>query len=94
MAPFPKHNFVNVTGAITPTIIRQGRGTLHTLTINTTAASGIALIDGVGTINGTKIAQIGTSPTLGKTFRYDVEFNKGLTVVLGSATQDITLSIG
>ncbi len=91
MAAFPKYNFKNIT-ASGGTLVSQDRGTLHTLVINTTAASGIVLYDGVDS-GGTRIATIGISPAIGSTFTYDAEFSAGLFVSMGG-NSDITLSIG
>lgn len=91
MAAFPKYNFKNIVGA-SDVVVSKGRGTLHTLVINTTAASAISLYDGTNS-SGTKIANIAASPVIGSTFKYDVEFINGLFVSVGGAS-DITLSIG
>lgn len=85
------YNFKNLAGAA-DTLVQKGRGRLHTLTVNTTAASGIVLYDGTSS-TGTVIAKIAASPVIGSTWRFDVEFSQGLFVSVGGAS-DITLSIG
>lgn len=91
MAAFPKYNFFNcpTTGSY---LVSTGRGTLHTMTINTTAAAAITIYDGINTA-GKKIATLAASPAIGSTFLFDVEFSQGLLVVLAGAS-DVTLSIG
>lgn len=91
MAAFPKYNFKNLS-ATADTLVTKGPGTLHTLIINTTAATGIVLYDGTNN-TGTRIATIAASPVVGSTFTYDAQFTQGLFVSMGGAL-DITLSIG
>lgn len=91
MAAFPKYNFKNVT-ASGANLIQRGHGTLHTVVINTTAATGIVIYDGVDN-TGTRIATIAASPVIGSTLTYDAEFTAGLFLSVGG-NSDITLSIG
>ncbi len=91
MSANTKYNFKNLSAAA-DTLVTKGRGTLHSLVINTTAATGIVLYDGLNSA-GTRIATIAASPVIGSTFTYDVEFANGLFVSMGGAS-DITLSIG
>ena len=91
MAANVKYNYKNLAGAA-DTQVKKGNGTLHTVVINTTAASGIVFYDGTSS-SGTKIATIAASPVIGSTLQYDVEFSTGLFVSVGGAS-DITLSIG
>ena len=91
MSYFPKYNYKNLNGAA-DTLVQKGRGTLHTVVIHTTAASGVVLYDGLATATN-KIATIGVSAAIGSTFLYDVELSQGLFVSVGGAS-DITLSIG
>lgn len=82
-------NYANPAGSATTTI-KSGVGVLHAITINTTAASAITIYDNTAG-SGTKIATIAASPAIGSTFRFDVAFTTGLTVVLAGAS-DITVS--
>ena len=91
MSTYPQYNFKNLAGAA-DTLVQKNSGVLHTVTINTTAASGIVLYDGTSS-TGTKIATIAASPVIGSTFTYDVRFTNGLFVSMGGAS-DVTLSIG
>ncbi len=90
---YPNYNFKNITASGTTVIGKIGQpGLLHSVVINTTASTGIAIYDGQ-TVAGTLIATIGSSITAGQCLTYDVRFSNGLTVVVGG-NQDITLSIG
>jgi hypothetical protein len=91
MSSLQKYNFINIAGA-SDKLVQRGAGTLHTLVINTTAASGIVIYDGTAT-GGTKIATIAASPVIGSTFTFDASFATGLFVSVGGAS-DITLSFG
>lgn len=91
MSAFPKYNFKNIASA-SDVLVAKGPGTLHTLVINTTAASGIVIYDNTVS-GGTKIATIAASPVVGSTFTFDAQFTTGLFVSVGGAS-DITLSIG
>jgi len=91
MSSVQKYNFKNISASGT-TVVQSGHGTLHTVVINTTAATGIVIYDGLN-VGGTRIATIAASPVIGSTLMYDAEFTSGLTVVVGG-NSDITLSIG
>lgn len=91
MANHPHYSFKNITASGTSTIAK-GAGLLHSVVINTTASTGIAIYDGQS-ITGALIATIGSSIAAGQCLTYDVQFSQGLTVVVGG-NQDITLSIG
>ncbi len=92
MSSYPNYNFKNITASGT-TVIGRGPGLLHSVVINTTASTGIAIYDGQTAAGGTLIATIGSSIAAGQCLTYDVRFNNGLTVIVGG-NQDITLSIG
>jgi len=70
-------------------VIKNGPGYLHTLTINTLAASTITLYDNTAA-SGTIIAVIKAS-ALEQTFIYDCQFAVGLTIITAGAP-DITVS--
>lgn len=86
--------FSNITTATTTTI-KSGSGFLHTLTINTTVASGVITIYDNTAGSGTKIATITNPLTLLQmgplTATYDLAFSTGLTIVTTGA-QDITVT--
>lgn len=92
MSSYPQFNFKNIAASGT-TLVQRGPGLLHTLVLNTTASTGIALYDGTTVANGTIIATLGSGLTAGQTLNYDVRFTAGLVAVVGG-NQDITLSIG
>lgn len=84
-----QYNYKNIAAATT-TLVKTGGGVLHTLVINTTAAAAITIYDGLDT-GGAKIATIAASPNIGSSFRYDVAFITGLTIVTAGAS-DVTVS--
>lgn len=71
------------------TTLKSGRGTLHTVTINTTAAAAVTIYDNTAG-SGTTIAVFQASAGLG-TYWFDVPFTTGLTFVLAGA-HDITVA--
>lgn len=80
-------NFRNLAANGT-TVIRTGRGILHTITINDAGASSntCTVYDGTSAA-GTVIATIDTVTTLfPTTLTFDAEFATGLTVVLATGT--------
>jgi hypothetical protein len=91
MANHPHYSFKNINASGTTVVSRQS-GLLHSVVINTTASTGIAIYDGT-TVGGTLIATLGSSIVSGASPMYDIQFSSGLTVVVGG-NQDITLSIG
>ena len=87
-------NYANIT-AQTTTVVQSKGGLLHCITVNKPVAAGtIAVYDDP---SNTSTLVIGTvtmpaSVTNPVTLFYDVQFNKGLTIVTGGATQDLTVS--
>lgn len=79
--------YTNITSATT-TQIATGRGRLHSIVVNTTAAGAISIIDNT---SGTT-ANIGTlkASVVEGTYLYDVSFSKGLRIVTAGAS-DITV---
>lgn len=74
------------------TVIRTGKGVLHSITINKKGGSAnvCTVYDALTATN--PIATIDTTVDYG-TLLYDVQFNTGLTVVMGTGTAaDITVS--
>lgn len=87
------YNFTNIAAQTAGTVIRTGRGLLHTIVFNKPIATSVLTIyDGISTA-GTKIATITipASPNT-PTMIYDVAFATGLFVVVATADMDITLS--
>lgn len=82
-------NYTHITSATT-TVIRTGKGRLHSIVINTSTAGTITVGDNT-TTGGTIIAVITAIASVGPAVcLYDVDFNTGLTIVT-SATVDITV---
>lgn len=87
------YNFTNIAAQTAGTVIRTGRGLLHTIVFNKPIATSVLTIyDGIST-GGTKIATITVpaSPMMA-TFIYDVAFTTGLFIVMATADMDVTLS--
>lgn len=85
------YSYVNITGQATTTVKSSG-GILHTVCINTPAATEtITIYDNItghGTKIGTATVYASTNPCL----TYDVAFSTGLTIVTATASSDITVS--
>ena len=80
-----KYTYIN---SATTTQVFTGTGRLHYITVNTTAAGTIGIIDGTSgtTVN---VGQLKASVAEG-TYRYDVAVGAGLRIVTGAAS-DITV---
>lgn len=86
------YSYTNLAANAT-TVIRTGKGVLHAITINKKGASSnvCTVYDAVTATN--PIAAIDTGHGGFGTLLYDVAFNTGLTVVIGTGTAaDITVS--
>lgn len=85
---YNEYQYTNITTGTT-TQIATGKGKLHSITVNTTAAGTIGIFDG---ISGSTVA-IGTlkSSVAENTYEYDVYFAKGLRIVTGAAS-DVTVA--
>lgn len=85
----------NIAGAATTTVI-SGAGTLHSIIVNTPAASGTITIYDNTAGSGTKIgtitfpaALLSSGPT---SLLYDCKFAVGLTIVTVGASLDLTVN--
>jgi hypothetical protein len=74
------------------TTIKSGPGYLHTICVNTPAATGTIQIYDNTAGSGTKIGLITSFASLSGCFNYDVAFWTGLTIVTATASPDITVS--
>lgn len=87
------YNYVNITSQTT-TLVKTGAGFLHSIVFNKPAAGGTAkIVDGV--TDTTPVIGTITSPAttlIRVCLIYDVAFTTGLTIVTGTANQDITVS--
>lgn len=85
------YKYKNITDQSTTTV-KSGSGILHTICVNTPAATEIITIydntAGSGTKIGTATIYASTNPCL----TYDVNFATGLTIVTATASSDITVS--
>ena len=85
------YKYKNITDQSTTTV-KSGSGILHTICVNTPAASEtITLYDntaGSGDKIGTITVYASTNPCL----TYDVNFTVGLTIVTATASSDLTVS--
>ncbi len=85
-------NYKAITGQAT-TLIKTGDGFLHTITFNKPVATGTVKIDDALTDTTPVIGTITTPASpMPVTLTYDVYFSTGLTIVTGTADQDITVS--
>lgn len=86
-------NYQNITlAAPTTTTLKATPGYLHTVCINTPAATGTVAIYDSTAGSGTKIGTITSYASTPRCFTYDVAFWIGLTIVTATAAQDITVS--
>lgn len=83
--------YQNITTDAT-TVVKSGKGYLHTICINTPAATGTITIFDNTAASGTKIGTITSFASVGGCFTYDVAFWTGLTIVTATAAPDITVS--
>jgi hypothetical protein len=83
--------YKNITGDGTATL-KSTPGYLHSVCINTPAATGTITIYDNTAASGTKIGTITSFASVTGCFTYDVAFWTGLTVVTATATPDITVS--
>jgi hypothetical protein len=83
--------YKNITSDTTTTL-KTGAGYLHTVCVNTPAATGTITIYDNTAASGTKIGTITSFASTVGCFTYDVAFWTGLTVVTATATPDVTVS--
>lgn len=84
-------SYKNVT-TDTTTVLKSTPGTLHTICVNTPAATGTVTIYDNSAASGTKIGTITSYASVPGCFIYDVAFWTGLTIVTATAAPDITVS--
>jgi hypothetical protein len=84
-------NYSHITTA-TNTLAKAANGTLHNLTVNTTAAAAITLFDSsaANCTGGTTIAVLPASAVVGD-YNYDLQFLNGLCITT-AGTPDITVT--
>ncbi len=89
--PCESYNYSNITSQTT-TAVKSGAGILHTVCVNTPAASGTVKLYDNTAGSGTAIATITSFASAPACFTYDAAFATGLTVVTAGATTDVTVS--
>lgn len=83
--------YLNITGQAT-TEVKSGAGVLHTICVNTAAATEtITIYDNIAG-SGTKIGTITVYASTNPCLTYDVNFTTGLTIVTATASSDLTVS--
>lgn len=86
----PLYNYLNITTTAT-TLVKSGAGFLHAIVFNKPASTGTVKIDDALTDTTPVIGTITSGDALPRTVIYDLQFNNGLTIVTGTAAQDITV---
>lgn len=90
--PLSAYNYSNITTQTT-TLVKTGAGLLHSITFNKPTATGTVKINDALTDTTPTMGLITTpSSPMPVTLIYDIVFTTGLTIVTGTATQDITIS--
>lgn len=90
--PTSIYKYKSITSQTT-TLVKTGDGFLHSITFNKPAATGTVKIDDAVTDTTPVIGTITTPASpMPVTLIYDVYFSTGLTIVTGTADQDITVS--
>lgn len=84
-------SYKNIT-TDTTTTLKTGPGYLHTVCVNTPAATGTITVYDNTAASGTKIGTITSFASVSGCFTYDVAFWTGLTVVTATAAPDVTVS--
>jgi hypothetical protein len=85
------YSYKNLTTDATTTL-KSGPGYLHTVCVNTPAATGVVTIYDNTAASGTKIGTITSFASVVGCQIFDVAFWSGLTVVLATAAPDITVT--
>ena len=90
--PAVGYSYKNIT-TTTTTLVKSGAGILHTLTLTKPVATGtIAIYDGIdatGTLIGTITVPANPQPS---TLTFNAHVLVGITIVTGTAAQDITVT--
>ena len=81
----------NITADAT-TVLKTGPGYLHTVCVNTPAATATITVYDNTAASGTKISTITSFASVSGCFTYDAAFWTGLTIVTATAAPDITVT--
>lgn len=90
--PCVAYQYKNITTDATFAAIKSGPGILHTICVNTPAATEAIQVYDALTATGLTIAKITSFASLPGCFTYDASFTIGLTIVTATAAGDITVS--
>lgn len=85
------YKYLNITGQATTTV-KSGSGILHTICVNTPAATETITIYDNTAASGTKIGIVTVFASTNPCLTYDVNFTTGLTLVTATASSDLTVS--
>jgi hypothetical protein len=85
------YKYLNITGQAT-TVVKSSPGILHTICVNTPAATETITIYDNTAASGTKIGTATVFASTNPCFTYDVNFTIGLTLVTATASSDLTVS--
>ena len=85
------YRYINITSQTTTTV-KSGSGILHTVCVNTPAATETITIYDNTAASGTKIGTITVYASTNPCLTYDVNFATGLTLVTATASSDLTVS--
>lgn len=86
------YKYLNITTDAT-TVVKASPGILHTICINTPAATEtLTLYDNATAGTGTKLGTITSFASTNPCFAYDIAFTNGLTIVSATAAGDITVA--
>ncbi len=84
---------VITAAAPTTTVVKAGPGMVHTITLNGPAATGTITVYDALTATGTPVAIITTPASpFPVTLTYDMKMDVGITVVTGTAAQNVTVT--
>ncbi len=87
------YNYKNITlAAPTTTVVKSSGGILHSICINTPAATETLTLYDNTAASGTKIGTITIYASTNPCFIYDINFATGLTIVSATAAGDITVA--
>lgn len=74
------------------TVVKSGPGVLHTICVNTPAATETLTLYDNTAASGTEIGVITEYASAPSCFTYDIVFNTGLTIVSATAAGDVTVT--
>jgi hypothetical protein len=89
---FTAYLFKNITTDATFAALKSGPGVLHTICVNTPAATETITVYDSLTATGTKIATLTEFASTNPCLTYDANFTTGLTIVTATAAGDITVT--